>query len=178
MLTNKKRLSIILLGALLVVLCATYLIFFHKGNSANEQSGTKLTDGVNLNPPTEDERKQAELNKEKNDQLQNGNRQQSDGSKQSVTPVISVADSSGSEVEVAAVIAELFEKDGTCTVSLSKNEVITRQVSAVAEGRSTYCPIVKVPKDEFKLKGAWKVEVTYESSFSKGKSEAREVIVN
>lgn len=173
---SKKIIVIILITALLVT--GVFAYYLNKNSNSHLNNSGNQTGSINLNPPTEEERQQAEANKKNNDERQNNLRQPSSSNLQIVKPMISTADVSNNNVDVSGLIPELFEKDGICTIELTNNEVVKKTITAVAEGRSTYCPVVSIPKTEFKLKGTWSLKLLYSSSVSSGESDPKQIEIN
>lgn len=172
-LKNKKTLIIIIL----VLACAAGFAAYNAMRDTQPQSN--FTEGVNLNPPTQEELDQADQNKADNDK-DSETRSENQVTSQTIIPEVTVSEVTPTDVEAAGVVQNIFEKDGTCIFifSSSSNEVIEKRIAAVAEGRSTYCPLVVVSKQDFKPLGLWDVKIKYESSFSNGVSATRQLDVN
>lgn len=125
---------------------------------------------VNLDPPTEEEKQQAQNRK---DEIVTQSESQSsppvspDGKKQ-VTPVITSAD----ENAVRAYIPGIIEDGGTCTATLAKSgsQTVTVSSEGVANVSQTVCaPSIS---DKNLSSGQWSVVLSYSSSKSGGKSAA------
>jgi hypothetical protein len=175
-----KKIKIIA-GLVIILLIASGLILYN--NRANQQAElTSVEEQSELNvdyaPPTDEEKQQAEDNKSR---LVVGDKDQtppSSTNKAPVTPEITFAEVSDDLVEVGSYVPSIFENNGNCTVIFTKSTLsVTRKVYSVAEGRSTYCPIVKIPLDQFSEKGVWQVKVTYDSDVYKGVSAERSIEV-
>lgn len=177
MLKNKKLLYSTL--AIFLVLClgfAGYL--FIKPDSKQSANSNNFEDGTNYSAPTQEEKNQADQNKDKND-TPVATPEMATNEKQTVKPTITVANSLGDMTEAAAAITNIFEKDGLCTfIYKNGSEIVEKKTEAVAEGRSTFCPIIQLPNSEFKTKGIWELTVDYESSFSSGESDVRQIEIN
>lgn len=129
---------------------------------------------LNLAPPTEDEKRQADDNKAANDKREAEVRQQhgQQNGKNSVKPIITYAGQYRGAFEMGSQISGLSEDGGVCTATFSKDsKTFTRSVSAVAEGNATFCPMFNVDVSDFNPKGTWSVKVSYISNYSEGTSE-------
>lgn len=177
MFSVKTKKSKIIAGTILVLFLAVgfgaYSVHNNEQPTPAQQEGSAKP-SINYDPPTEEEKKQTDDHKtelgEKTQPRPSANNQIS------VAPEITVAEVSGDFVELGSYIPGMFENNGNCVVTFTRNDhVVTRQVQSVAEGRATYCPLVKVPLSEFPNKGTWQVKVTYNSAVYTGASAERNI---
>lgn len=169
---------LILAGLVLLVVAGVGLALTRRGNDSPGSTDDAVAEEayVNLEPPTEEEKQQAENRK---DEIVAQNENQSspstspDGKKQ-VTPVITGSD----ENFVRAYIPGVVEEGGTCTSSLSKSgsQTVTASSEGVANVSQTVCAIDISNKSL--TAGQWSVVVSYSSSASEGKSAAYSMVVN
>jgi hypothetical protein len=99
--------------------------------------------------------------------------------KKAVTPFVTLAawDQDAAELQVGAIVPNLVESGGTCTVTVSKGAT-TRTASAPAAGVSSYtgCNPMTIPGSALSA-GTWTVQVTYTSRTATGTSAAKTVAV-
>ena len=134
---------------------------------ANEpsDSDTQSSDYVNLNPPTEQEKRDAEENKNNLAETPNPPPMTSDGKKQ-VTPQIISADRS----EVRAYVPGVFEDGGTCTATATKAGEAPK--TATSKGFKNVSYTQCEPINWSLPSGGWSVIVSYSSTAAKGTSGA------
>jgi hypothetical protein len=182
MLSIKTKKSKVIIGLVIVLLLIGGLVIY---SYRKDRQSTQITSvgvvkpDINFDPPTEEEKKQAEDNKSRLIEKESQNQTQpSPDNKASVVPEITIAEVSGEFVEVGSYVPGIFENNGSCIAKFTRNShTITRQVQSVAEGRATYCPLIKVPLNEFSEKGSWQVKVTYSSAVYSGTSSERSIEV-
>lgn len=175
---NKSR-KIILVG---VAILALFLLFIlnnrnylnlRKSNDTNTTTqGSTASETINYEPPTEQERQEANIRKEQiiQEQVQNNS------STKFVTPIITDAGKYDSSVEVSGFMPGIIESDGTCVVTFKKGLLsVNKTVKAIPDASSTHCTNVIVSVSEFTEKGIWDVTISYSSSKSKGSSEAKNI---
>ena len=122
-------------------------------------------DYVNLNPPTEQDKKDAEENKKALvEEPGTPAPPTSDGKKQ-VTPEIISAD----RLEVRAHVPGIFEDGGTCTATATNG---SQTEAATSSGFANYSDTQCEPMNWSLPSGGWLVVVSYSSGTAKGSSEA------
>jgi hypothetical protein len=177
---NKKLKYYVVAFLFAVALLSTGLIIFMRQRA--QTSGTEISDGVNLNPPTDKDQERVEENKQRiiDDQSSKNDGQQST-EKKSVTPTITYLgqnDGSGS-VEIGASVGGVFEDGGTCTATFSKdNSSFSKSVAAIKNVKDMSCPMISASRSEFGSIGLWSVIVSYKSPTYSGVSTVRTVEVN
>jgi hypothetical protein len=174
---RKKRspLKAILIIVVITILVAGVFAYFRMDNDdsvtgSNTSEGDLTSDEeyINLNPPTDQELQESEDNK---DSLANGNGSlptNSNGKKQ-VTPVIAYGD----RTEIRADVPGIFEEEGTCTATATKNgQTKTASSSGFGNYNYTSCtPITGLNLSD----GGWSVVVSYNSNTSEGSSTPYEI---
>ena len=162
---NKRKIIITVLSTALIGFlgAGSYLLLNDKGNSSNtetikDNSGVNV---INLEPPTEEEQKAGNTQKEKiveEQQVEKENQLPNE-----VSVVITDASQYNDEVEVRAFVNNIIE-DGVCTVTFSLGQTkIDKEVPAKAQASSTTCLTLTVPRSEFSSTGEWSVLVKYKN---------------
>lgn len=137
------------------------------------------TDGINYAPPTAEDKKNVEQNKE-NIVANEQNRESgsSNSSRKNVKPTITYADQYGQSVEVGAFVSGIFEDGGTCKAIFTHDgSSFSKNVQAVKNANSVNCPVMSAGVSEFSQKGTWSVTVSYDSPTASGASDAHQVEV-
>ncbi|HLG91154.1 MAG TPA: hypothetical protein VI336_03305 [Candidatus Saccharimonadales bacterium] len=157
------------LGVVLALLIGGGLAYAQlKDNQpANQPAGASdnQSDGyINLNPPTEQDKQDAEANKKSLAEDRPSPAPSSNGKKE-VTPIITSVSSS----EVKAYVPGIFEDGGKCTATATRgSQTETASSNGFADVSKTSC----APLKNLSIPGAgWSVVVSYSSSTSQGKSE-------
>lgn len=126
------------------------------------------TPTISDGPPTEDE-KQALIDRNE----QRINPAPTEG-KRTVNPVITMANQAGNEVTVNAYVAGVVEEGGSCTLTLTRNNLtVTKTVTAVGNATTTNCPPFFIGRSEFSEPGEWSAVVTYNSEKASGSSQSK-----
>ena len=177
--TSKSKVFIV---ATILVLVAVVLIFVLQMDKKNNVSNGTTEGSLNLGPPTEQDKQAVEENKqrivEQNEQIKNTQQNQTN-QRQSVKPVVTMAQQSGQAIEVSAYIPGIFEDGGECKAIFTKSGISFSKTSiGVKEGRNVYCPLISANASEFSQKGEWAVKLLYESPFYVGSSEETRFNVN
>lgn len=141
----------------------------NRATTGSTSSDTQSGNYINLNPPTDQEKKDAEENKKSLAEEPSPPSPTANGKKQ-VTPEISSATRS----EVRAFVSGIFEDGGTCTATATKagESSITAAKKGFKNVSYTQCePIIWSLPDS-----GWVVVVSYSSNTAEGQSESQ--IVN
>lgn len=134
--------------------------------SANKPLAEDIQSGeyINLNPPTEQEKRDAEENKKALAEDRPTPQPPTSNAKKQVAPEITFADRS----EVRAYVPGIFEDGGTCTATATKG---TQTQAKSSEGFKNVSDTQCAPI-EWALSGnGWSVVVGYNSKTAQGKSE-------
>lgn len=178
MMNKNKKIKMIILVCIISISILTAAYFFiinQNHDSLSSENPQTESSSLNLSPPTEEEQRQASENKEK---LINNDESVSGNSSSSSEVVITSADQYDNNVEVSAYIPSIFEDGGECNALFTKGqEKISKKVAAVKEGRSVFCPLFKIPVDEFSSKGEWTVKIDYKSPITQTTSSPRSIDV-
>lgn len=165
-------LATLLVGAgVLTALEKTHTIDLFKG--PNKTAGTS-PDGVNYNPPTEQEVKEVEDRKEaivKQQEAQNNpTPPPTSSNKKAVKPVIVRANGG----EVSGYVPGIVEEGGTC-IAVFKNGAseVKKTSTGIADASTTVCPPISYAGTA--VQPGWQVTLHYESNVSQGASDATQV---
>ncbi len=177
--SNKKLLLVLCAVIIIAGLSFLYYRSTNKNNLEKPSSTTGQTQGLNLSPPTAEDAKRAETNKEKNvtrDETINNTPTPEPGKKKSVKPTITYAGLYGDSAEVGGFVSGIFEDGGTCTATFTlSGTTFTKSVTAVKNISTVDCPVMSAPKAQFTQNGKWSVTILYDSSTATGKSDPREI---
>ncbi len=180
MIKNKnilKKYLIILVSALLIV--AVIILIHFNQNASDQASSSNPKETINLDPPTQEDAKRVEANKEKNvarDEAIKNQPSLQPGTKKTVNPTITYAGLYGNVVEVGGYVGGIFEDGGTCTSTfIQDSTILSKSVQAVKNINSVDCPVMSAQKNEFIKNGKWSITLSYDSSTANGKSDAREI---
>lgn len=168
---KQKKVIIGTLVILLLFVGAFFIFKYEKDSSSRSQDNQ-----VNYNPPTEEEQKAADTQKEKNLQRE----QIDESSPQTQNANIVIVDASQYEniVEVRAYVSNLYENGGKCTATLTNGNLTVRKASdAFKDATTTQCGAIDIPLSEFSTKGNWNLKVSYSSGSSNGESENKNVSI-
>ncbi len=177
-LKRRKVLIIIALVLLLVVLALGVLEMTGKINLfGKDETPTIPQGGVNLNPPTEqekkagDEQKQAAVKQQEQPSNPTAPAQSTQpGSKKAVKPVI-IRSGGG---EVSGFVPGIVENGGTCTATFTSGaSKVTKTSAGFANVSNTTCSPISYAGSG--VQAGWSVTLTYSSSASEGVSDASQV---
>jgi flagellar basal body-associated protein FliL len=189
--TSLQKKIIIPVIVLVLAIGGAAAYFILRDKPATNQSASNQTstgDYINLEPPTEDDKKETDQNKDNlADEYLDANKQNpqpsttptsSPSTKKEATIVVTYAGQNGSVIEVGSYINNVYEDGGICTLTLTKDgSTITKQAMGVKDVSKTICPSFSVNRSEFNSAGIWQAVVSYESVHSSGKTSAQEVAV-
>lgn len=175
--SGKKK--YLLLGLIILLIAGGVVGALEKTNKINlfgsEKSAEKTTNGpdnINFNPPTKEEQKAADDQKEKiaknqDSQPSSSTQNPSSGtSKHSVKPII-VSAGAG---DVRGSIFGVTENGGTCTATFTNGtQTVTGTSAAFADAQNTVCPPISYTSP---VGSGWKVTLSYQSTVSEGVSDA------
>lgn len=170
---RKRPLIKPLVVGLLLVLIGLLAYWLWQEYRSSQSTGVQQLNenGVNLNPPTEQELEETEEFKESIGN--NAQQPTTESGKKLVTPFITFADGH----EINAYVDGVYEDGGTCTATLTKDsQTKTFQSTGFRNVSYTNCtPIIISPALEA---GDWKIFVNYSSFTAEGKSDEKVITVN
>jgi len=172
----------LIIGAVLALVIAGGGVFAYQQTrpdnprkvSENPESTAQNEDEINLDPATDEEKKETDQHK---DELVKQNEQpQPGGGNKSVTPSIVDASQYGQQVEVRALVSGVYEEGGTCKATFTKSgQTVSKQSAGFKDATTTTCTPMTIPRAEFPSAGDWSVTVTYTSGSSTGTSASKTV---
>jgi len=165
---NVKKVIIFALIILLAVLSVIYIIGQTNSVSDEENAANQVTndDLINFEPPTEQEQQSGDNQKE--DLVKDNNSSNTENAE------VVIVDSSQYQdiVEVRAFVSNII-RDGTCTITFSKNgESFSSETPARADASTTTCITNDVSINDFSESGVWEVEVRYVSGEISGSTKS------
>jgi len=170
---NKK--IIILTVAGLIVLGGILVYAFNR-NASTPNNG----DGINYGPPTEQELKDTEANKNnviKRQELEKNWKTPNPSEVKKVTPIITSYGQSGNSVEIAARVPSVFEDGGQCTLIMTKNGKSVKSTRNGSKNVSEVtCGFIQIHNSKLSP-GDWTAQVSYDSPTAKGVSSSRTIRV-
>jgi hypothetical protein len=172
MLKNKKVLIVLFIIILVFAVLGT---FFAMKNSNNKTTPTTGNDGnyINLNPATDEERKETEeFKKNLEKQSESGN-----VSTSQANVTITYASFDGSAVSGAGIVSGVFEDGGACTLTLTRAGVkVSGTSTGIADVNKTTCPEISIDRSKLSS-GEWTAVLSYNSPKLNGVSQPRSVVV-
>lgn len=167
--SHRRRLLITV--ALLALMLGGIYLFIIKGDSGTNTSSNETP--INYNPPTDKEKRQTELNKDKVVDRQATENKPAQPGRIDIKPVIVDASQYGDQVEVRAYVPGVIEDGGTCMLTAKQDgqTTITRKSAGIRDASNTGCEAFKVPVKDFGATGRWSVTVSYESAKAAGSSD-------
>lgn len=168
-----KKILIIISSLILVALCVYFFLFRSESNDTAQPS---TSNGINLEPPTDEEKAVGDNQKDK---LVEENRNQQNNSSspslKSVSVIITDAGQYYDIIEVRSFIPDHYQ-DGTCTIVFTKNgQRYSKDTPARTDSSSTICMNPLIKRSEFPAPGDWNVSVTYKSKGATGESETQTI---
>ncbi len=178
---SKKR-TILLVIAGLVLVAGLLFILDRKGvinlPFSNDDEPAVTPDGINYDPPTEQEKSETEeFKKSLGDQSTTTNPTTPSGTKKSVTPVIVYSGTTSANAEVTGYVSGVVEEGGTCTVTLTKDgQKVTESKTATADATNTSCGLITIARTRLSP-GTWSATLAYSSNTAEGTSTSKSIEV-
>lgn len=170
---NKKKVLVIL-GTLLLLVVIAFFVFKSGvlNKSTEDPISSETADGINFDPPTEEEISAGDNQKEQNEQKEAGRNNQTS---QTASVIITDAGQYDNTIEVRAFIPNHYE-DGTCTIHFTKDsDEVKKDTPAYRDASTTICTNPLFERSDFPTSGDWKLKVTYKSAGASGTSESKTV---
>jgi hypothetical protein len=177
---TSKKVLLVLLSLLIVASFVIYALYIKN----NDDTVVNDSDDsfINYAPATEEERSDADLNKERivaqKEDTQSAPSPRDVATKQTVTPVFGyIQQSENSNIEANGYISEAIEEGGTCTLELTKDDVrVTTYMQARPSAQSTVCGLLAIDRSKLSP-GEWSATIVYSSASYEGTSQERKVKV-
>lgn len=175
---QKNNKSPLVLGAVfvgIIILAALGYFIFNMNQNNNQLTGSNNDPYINLEPPTESDKAEADQNKERLSQTKEEDESEIPSSnepqKKSVKPTITEA----TRNSVKGYITSIFEEGGTCTATFTKNgQSLTKTSSGFQNASYTQCAPIEMA-DDFLSPGKWEVKLSYSSTASSGESDVHNI---
>ena len=178
---HKNRKKILLVSSL--VLASVAVLGGSLYVLRNKKSNNTTVAGVEVKPASEEEKQDAENNKDRIsaqiDKQKTEQGQSSTPTNSSATVTITYASQSGDQIEVSSYVSGVFEDGGTCKLTMSKgSKTVTKQTTGERDATTTMCPSFSIAKAELGESGTWSAQVGYSSAkISDAKSSPKEIEV-
>lgn len=183
---NHRNIKIIVTTLIVAALLAIgWLIYAYSYNhwpfpsSKPVSTQEERVEGINYNPPTEQELESSQNAKKNTEQSENNSTAtDSPNAKRKVSVGIAFADYDPDKkvVDIRAFTPDTIEGDGKCTARLTQeSQTITQSSEAFIDSSSSQCNPILIPVSKFGLRGVWKLSVSYNSSKSIGISPVVDV---
>lgn len=170
-----KRIGVYI-GLCVLLITATAGGFWLLNRADSKQSNSVETETINYAPPTEEEASEGDQQKEEiieqEDAVNNA---------ESQTPNIVIVDASQYDdvVEVRAYVSNIYEDNGECKVTFSRNgQTVSKTSNAFKDARNTQCQPFDIPRSEFPTPGDWRMTLAYSSSTTSGTAPTKTVTIN
>ena len=163
---NYPKKTVIYAALFFVLVAVGYFLMTRESSNVSSPNSLPTTaDGVNLAPPTEEEKQAGDLQKEENIKKEEA-RNNPGLDPSDATVVITDAGVYDGIVEVRSFIPDHYE-DGTCTIEFTKgSNMVTKTAPAYRDVSTTICtnPVFSVSELG---NGSWQVTVRYNSESNK-----------
>ena len=175
---NKNRQKKLLIFVALTIGLAIAFGFLLSKNNSPQPNVDSTGKSINLNPPTDQERKAGDDAKNAiTDREQKLQQQTPSQDKNIATVIITDAGQYGDTIEVRAFMPNVYE-DGTCTIIFTQGSTeVKKNTPAYKDATTTTCTNPLFSKNEFKTAGEWALSVSYDSVKNYGKSEPTKVVI-
>ena len=182
---SSKKLFAIITASVVAVLALGYFGYAYITKDAwpftaeATDSNATSEDGINYNPPTDQEKQDSQDGK-KNSASQDEANNPSSASTTKVSVGIAYAgyDDEEGMIDIRAFTTDVVEGTGTCTATLTKNgQTITRTSKAFVDSSSSQCEPILINPTDFPSGGTWSLTVSYKSDTSSGVSAPMQVEV-
>ena len=175
---HKIILAATVVAALFALIAVGYFIW-----DSTRSEDQNIRNGIDYSPATDEDKA---LNDERKRTLPDSTEQEEsntstlEGSKKTVTPVISAwgqQGGTGTDLKINGYVPEIIEADGSCTVTLTKGlETFSTSKTALQNAQNTSCGQLIIPYAELSP-GTWQAVLSYNSSASAGSSIKTEIEV-
>lgn len=159
--------------ALAAVVAGSSVFYFNRKDNQVKTTTESPKETINYAPTSPVEQKETDDRKDEIVKEQTSQSNSSSSGKKTVVPTITNADSQS----VNSYVMGIFEEDGTCTATFSKNDE-TKTKTSVGFGNVSYTQCAPMDLENgFLSAGTWKLIVSYSSAKAQGASDSREVVI-
>lgn len=174
---NKKLILVIAIVAIVILAVIAYIITFKPFSAPQSNDGsTRPANSVDYGPPTANQLKAAE--EQKNEILQQNNVEKKEVNSSALGVEVSRADqaSAGLDVEVRVLISGT--KTGECMFMFTQNgQPSVQKTSSITYEATTSTCKTDIPSEHFSKNGDWKLTVKAVSGSSQGQAPEQVVMV-
>lgn len=171
--SSKNKIILIILFIILIVvgLFTVKIIRTTPSDGSIDDSGSN----INYGPPTEEEKLEANSQKERN--VENQNKEKSSLSpiqdRHDISVLITDAGQYDDIIEVRSFMPDYYQ-DGVCVITFIKESYqVSKTTPAYRDASSTICTNPLIKRSEFATSGNWQVVVRYSSEGAEGSSEPK-----
>lgn len=176
---SKKKIPLVFAVAFVLISVAGTVWFINKDDKASRQATDATASSIDYGPPSEEVIQETEQNKKELEQKfgsQNSSQPANSGSgANQASAVLTNLAVDQQEVRGSGIITNVFEENGTCTLTLTKGTV---SVSGTSQGfvdvNKTTCPPISISRNKLSS-GEWLGVLSYNSSTSSGSSAIQKV---
>lgn len=172
---NPKILAIVIISTIALLVIGGFYFVNRKSrpNTPGTDNNTQAQDGTQYPGPTEQEKKDAQTNKDKLANQTPATTSQN-GAKKVVTPVIT----SANQTEVRGFVPGIVENNGICTATFTKGSTsFTKESKGFSNVSNTNCEPIVVSRSDFSSSGTWSVTLSYSSVTAQGISKVTNIEV-
>jgi hypothetical protein len=177
---SKYRPTVFLIAAILFVVALGGVAFaLQQRQDEPEEVAVNETSSKKYDPPTEEEKAQADTHKDELvDRMNEEKKQSESATKKQVAPVITNVGQSGDDIRIMGYVAGIFEDNGTCTATFTRGSLtVTRTSDGFTNVSTTDCAPISAPGSAFPEGGEWQVILSYTSAAAAGSSQPKTVVV-
>lgn len=163
---------------MLLLVIGGFLFYKKKSTKSTVGTGDRTNvNNINFDPPTDEEKQQAEDHKAELEKKLGSENTNSAPNTDPASVTLTYIRYTGQGVEGAGFV-NVFEEGGTCTLTLTKG---SSKVTAVSQGftdvNKTTCPPVTIARSQIPQAGEWTVILSYKSETKNGSSAEQKVSV-
>lgn len=179
---TKTRKILVFTTMSLIVVCASIgtMLYFNRKVEPPTTGGN----GVNLNPPTaQDKKETAEFKKALEDTHSTSGQTNPTSTPTSNTDAtanlgvtLSYINPSAQTVQAGGYVTGVLEENGTCTLTLTKGSLrVTGTSTGFIDVNKTTCPQISIERSQLSQNGQWTAVLSYKSTKASGASAPQTV---
>ena len=182
--TNKKKILFLSLAVILIASAGgAHALYSRKENAKKKSTDVSQNNppasGINLDPPTEEEKRETENHKQElKKKLGDGNITPTPQPDSQAAVIMTYATYTNQGVEVGGFVSNIFEDGGTCTLTLTKGSLkATGTSQGFADVNKTTCQVIIINRNQLDEPGEWTAVLSYKSSKAEGSSSPKTISV-